>query len=50
MLHYYIIFSVVLTTMLLMLFFGVIFYAVAKEVNNYRKWFKILKSGRRYKK
>lgn len=50
MLYYYIVFSFVLTTMSLMLFFGVIIYTVVKETYNCVKWKNISKRIRRNKK
>lgn len=50
MLHFYIIFSLVLTTMFLMLLFGAMFYSIARDIYNYRKMLKTSKFNRRGKK
>ena len=50
MLYYYVVFSVVITSMLLMLAFAGIFYTVVKDVCIHRKWIKISKFSRRGKK
>ena len=47
MLYYYVVFSVVITSMLLMLAFAGIFYTVVKDVYIHRKWIKISKFSRR---